>query len=162
MIKQQLTINNIVYLLPCIALCFFFKDSYGQRTQKQLHDFSTISFQHLTTANGLSYGSVNDLCSDKTGNVWLATPNGLNMFNGKTVTKYYVTDYPLLGSDNILQVICDDNNRIWMLTDKRTVTMIDEQRHLHKIGLYADKALIKTRNIIFSKTKFKFRSAILQ
>ncbi|HMO62758.1 MAG TPA: histidine kinase [Ferruginibacter sp.] len=114
--------------------------------------FSNISFQHLTTANGLSYGYINEMCMDQGGNLWLATGNGLNMFNGRTVTKYYVAEHPQLVSNNIRQVLCDDNNRIWVRTDKRNVVMIDELRRMHKVTIYDSGQLLATRAVFFSKT----------
>ena len=119
---------------------------------RQSHNFSTISFQHLTTANGLSYSGANDICTDRAGNLWIATGNGLNMFNGKTVDKYYLADYPQLESNNIIQVICDDRNRIWVLTDKRNIVMIDEQRHLHKVSLFQKNEILKVRMLMQTKS----------
>lgn len=123
----------------------------GQPVQRQAQNFSTISFQHLTTANGLSYSTASDICTDRSGNLWVATGNGLNMFNGKTVDKYYMADYPQLESNNIIQLICDDDNRIWILTDKRTVAMIDEQRHLHKVSLFQSKEALRVRMLMYAK-----------
>lgn len=56
------------------------------------------------------------MCADQKGNLWLATGNGLNMFNGKSVEKYFATDHPQLKSSNILQLTCDNKNRVWVLT----------------------------------------------
>lgn len=110
-----------------------------------------ISFQRLSTENGLSYLGVNDLCLDKNGILWIATGNGLNSFNGKTVEKFYAAEYPQLQHDFLLQVMCDDHNRIWVLTDKGEVTMIDRQRRFHQVGLIGDKGgYIKTRSIVKS------------
>ena len=51
-----------------------------------------ITFRHLNTSHGLSYLGVTDMCTDKKGNLWIGTANGLNMFNGKTVEKYFATE----------------------------------------------------------------------
>ncbi len=150
--KLPVTIINSLYLFTGLVSCLLPTKLYAQPAAKQSHNFSTISFQHLTTANGLSYGRVYDICTDKLGNTWIATGNGLNMFNGKTVTKYYVADYPQLISNNISQVICDKNNRIWVLTDKQHVIMIDEQRHLHKVTLYHNNKTIKTTALLCTKS----------
>jgi ligand-binding sensor domain-containing protein/putative methionine-R-sulfoxide reductase with GAF domain/anti-sigma regulatory factor (Ser/Thr protein kinase) len=107
-----------------------------------------ISFQHLNTSNGLSYLGVTYTCVDKKGNLWAATGNGLNMFNGKTVEKYFVADYPQLKNNNIAFVTCDNKNRIWILSSGGSVSMLDEQRQLHKVSLYENNTPIRVRWIL--------------
>jgi len=110
-----------------------------------------IAFQHLNTSNGLSYSGVNDMCVDKKGNVWISTGNGLNMFNGKTVDKYFVGEYPQLHSNNIIHVTCDSGNRIWILTADGHVSMLDEKRQVHHFGLYNNHEPAKTAWILNSQ-----------
>lgn len=112
---------------------------------------SNIVFQHLNTGNGLSYLGVNDMCTDNKGNLWIATGNGLNMFNGKTTEKYLSSEYPQLQSSNIIHVTCDGDNRIWVLTANGYVTMLDEKRQLHRIRLYEQNKWIRTRWILNSQ-----------
>jgi len=107
-----------------------------------------IAFQHLNTSNGLSYLGVNNMCVDKKGNAWIATGNGLNMFNGKDVEKYFVSEYPQLQNNNIVYVTCDNNNRIWVLTAGGNVSMLDEQRQMHRIALYEKNDFIRIRWIL--------------
>ena len=92
-------------------------------------------FYNLNTTNGLSYIGVNDICVGQKGNLWIATGNGLNMYNGRTTEKYYASEYPQLESSNILSVICDRGNRIWMITGVGYVSMLDEKRKMHKVSL---------------------------
>ena len=92
-------------------------------------------FYNLNTTNGLSYIGVNDICVGQKGNLWIATGNGLNMFNGRTTEKYYASEYPQLESSNILSVICDRGNRIWMITGVGYVSMLDEKRKMHRVSL---------------------------
>ena len=110
-----------------------------------------IAFQHLNTSNGLSYSGVSDMCVDQKGNVWIATGNGLNMFNGKTVDKYFVEEYPQLHSNNIIHVTCDRGNRIWILTADGHVSMLDEKRQVHQLGLYNKNEPAKTAWILNSQ-----------
>lgn len=42
-----------------------------------------ITFNHLTTDDGLSQFSVNSLYIDENGILWIATREGLNRYNGK-------------------------------------------------------------------------------
>lgn len=110
-----------------------------------------IAFQNLNTSNGLSYLGVNDMCVDKKGNLWIATGNGLNMFNGKTVDKYYATEYPQLQNSYIVHVTCDSSNRIWVLTAGGNVAMLDEKRQMHRVGLYKKNEFVRTAWIINSQ-----------
>ena len=107
-----------------------------------------IAFQHLNTSNGLTYLGVNSISVDKKGNAWIATGNGLNMFNGKAVEKYFVSEYPQLQSNNIIYATCDNNNRVWVLTAGGNVSMLDEQRQVHRVALYDKKDLIRIRWIL--------------
>ncbi len=109
---------------------------------------SNIVFQHLNTSNGLSYIGVNGMCTDKKGNLWIATGNGLNMFNGKTVEKYFVAEHPELKTNDVTHVTCDAYNRIWVQTWSGNITMLDEKRKFHRIGLYDTSGFIKTRWIL--------------
>ncbi len=90
------------------------------------------------------------MCNDHKGNLWVATGNGLNMFDGKTVEKYYASEYPQLKSSNILQVACDGHNRIWVLTAGGNVTVLDEKRQMHRVGLYEKNKFIRTKWIMNS------------
>lgn len=47
-----------------------------------------ISFNHLTTDNGLSQFSVYALYNDELGQIWIGTRDGLNVYNGNRVKTY--------------------------------------------------------------------------
>ena len=85
---------------------------------------TNIVFQHLNTSNGLSYTVVNNMSVDGRGNLWIATGNGLNMFNGKTTEKYFSSEYPQLKNSNIIQAECDGHkqdlgiNSRWQCTNR--------------------------------------------
>jgi len=50
--------------------------------------------ERLTTMEGLSSNNINDLTQDDDGFLWIATPDGLNRFDGAEVTQYYHQDLP--------------------------------------------------------------------
>ena len=97
--------------------------------------YKNINFYHLTTADGLSDNYVRDMGMDKTGNLWIGTQNGLNMFNGKSISWFLRENYPQLASDYITKLFCDEQNRIWVLCQGGYPVMIDENRRFHKINL---------------------------
>jgi len=45
--------------------------------------------EKLTTAEGLSSNNINDLAQDNNGFLWIATPDGLNRYDGTEVTQYF-------------------------------------------------------------------------
>jgi putative methionine-R-sulfoxide reductase with GAF domain/ligand-binding sensor domain-containing protein len=73
------------------------------------------------------------------------------MFNGKTVEKYFATEYPQLQNSNIIHVVCDRNNRIWVLTANGNLTIVDEKRKFHRVGFYDKGEFIKSRWILESQ-----------
>jgi ligand-binding sensor domain-containing protein/putative methionine-R-sulfoxide reductase with GAF domain/anti-sigma regulatory factor (Ser/Thr protein kinase) len=120
---------------------------FSQHSSRQ----ANILFYQLNTAHGLSDNYIFDLCFDKSGNLWIASGEGLNMFNGKTVTKFFHEEYPQLKNDYLRKLFCDDFNRIWVLTQDGHVTMIDENRKFHGISLYNNNKFIATRWLLYTK-----------
>ena len=49
---------------------------------------STLNFQHLTPADGLSHSDVLDILQDRRGFIWLATRHGLNRYDGPSFKTY--------------------------------------------------------------------------
>lgn len=93
-------------LLHFIACCLYAK----QRP---------IEFIHIGLDRGLSQSTVVDITQDKQGNMWFATHNGLNKFNGYTFTVYQHEDNNPGSIDNDLIRCCfaDSQGRIWAGTD---------------------------------------------
>ncbi|MDP4252450.1 MAG: histidine kinase [Bacteroidota bacterium] len=54
--------------------------SLGSRISAQ--DIDEDNFTHYTKQDGLSHNSITGIMQDSTGYIWLATPSGLNRFNG--------------------------------------------------------------------------------
>ncbi len=77
-----------------------------------------LSLDHLSVDDGLSQGSINSIIQDKTGFIWLATENGVNIYDGNKVRQ-------LPGPDNsfediaIYNVLEDENGLIWLNVDGR-------------------------------------------
>lgn len=112
-----------------------------------------VSFSHLNTSNGLSDNKVRCATTDKNGFLWVGTANGLDRYDGKTVTTYFRAQQPALCSDDIAGIFCDSRNRIWVGSNTG-VTMIDEQRKFHPIILsdsiktdYSCAVIIETTNM---------------
>ncbi|WP_040357472.1 EAL domain-containing protein [Colwellia piezophila] len=75
-----------------------------------------LSLDHLSVDDGLSQGSIHAIIQDKTGFIWLATEQGLNIYDGNKVRQ-------LPGPDNsfenagIFDLVEDKNGLIWLNID---------------------------------------------
>lgn len=77
-----------------------------------------ISFVHIGLGDGLSQSTVFDITQDKYDNMWFATYNGLNKYDGYTFTVYQHNekDPQSLGCDIVRSLRTDDQGRIWIGT----------------------------------------------
>lgn len=77
-----------------------------------------IVFHHLTTDEGLSQTSVVALYQDEIGFVWAGTREGLNRYDGNSITTYKLrkNDPNSLFCNNILKITGDEQGKIFLLT----------------------------------------------
>ncbi|MES2704251.1 MAG: triple tyrosine motif-containing protein [Bacteroidota bacterium] len=83
---------------------------------------SRLRLQSFTVDEGLSQNSVNGICQDAHGFIWLATGDGLSRYDGKEFVAYKSrftdTSAATLHDGNINSRLIEDNrHRIWMGTD---------------------------------------------
>ena len=116
----------------------------GPGAPAQVH----IVFQQLNTAHGLTDNYVHSMTMDKNGFLWIATGDGLNRFDGRTVQKYYVRNEPALNNDIYHQVLCDSTNFVWALHTTGQVTLIDGQRRFRPVKLSIGEKRISVRSIV--------------
>ena len=76
-------------------------------------------FTHLSTEQGLSQATVNDVLQDSQGFIWLATQNGLNRYDGVELKRYYRDPEGSdgLASDYVVALDEDRFGNIWIATD---------------------------------------------
>lgn len=93
-----------------ILFCFLFLQVSGQ----------DVYFKTLTTENGLSNNSVNDIENGIDGGLWIATLDGLNYFDGNEfkIFKHNQEDSTSISGNEILDLYKDKYNSIWALTDE--------------------------------------------
>lgn len=84
-----------------------------------------IKFKPLTTKEGLSNNSVNDLISDKYGQLWIASWDGLNVYDGHKITcfKHLQNDSLSIAGNVVKKFVKDTNSQIWMLTDDKAISV---------------------------------------
>ncbi|MDL2211117.1 response regulator [Bacteroides sp. OttesenSCG-928-M17] len=76
-----------------------------------------ITFNHLTTDDGLSQFSVNSLYIDEKGSVWIGTREGLNRYNGNDIKTYKLqkNDPHSLFCNTVLRITGNKNGQIYLL-----------------------------------------------
>lgn len=86
----------------------------------QAQDRPSIHFTHIGLTEGLSQSTVLDITQDRMGNMWIATQNGLNKFNGYdfTVYRHDETDSTSIANDYIYTIETDSRQRIWIGTEE--------------------------------------------
>ncbi|WP_298338694.1 two-component regulator propeller domain-containing protein [uncultured Algibacter sp.] len=78
----------------------------------QLSDYN---FRNINISDGLSNNTVTSIARDKLGQMWFATSNGLNKFNGREFTVYrnIPGDKYSISSSEVLNVLVDKDGSIW-------------------------------------------------
>ncbi len=77
------------------------------------------------TEDGLAGNEVQVINSDKKGNIWFGTKNGVSMFDGSKWTSYRVEEG--LVSNNILSITIDTNDVVWLGTDNGVTSISDDK-----------------------------------
>lgn len=76
-----------------------------------------ITFQHLSTDNGLSQISVNDIYVDENNLIWIGTREGLNCYDGNDITIYRLEkNNPFsLFSNHVVRIAGDRKGHLYLL-----------------------------------------------
>ncbi len=97
-----------------------------------------LRYQHINVEDGLSQSTVNWICQDRNGFIWLATGDGLNRYDGKDFISYKSRrddSVANMKDRNINSRIFEDKyNRIWFSTDAG-ISYLDVRKHKTKIIL---------------------------
>jgi ligand-binding sensor domain-containing protein/putative methionine-R-sulfoxide reductase with GAF domain len=125
-----------------LALCFLLHKNTGAQSP---------SFFHLTTSNGLSDNNVKSLALDKNGFLWIAADEGLNVYDGYSITSYSKEILPQIIANRTSSLHCDKNNSIWMGTTEG-VGWIDSKRKVHTVSLQDSISHFGCKGIVETKT----------
>ena len=109
-----------------------------------------VSFSHINTSNGLSENNVHSLAVDRNGFLWMGTVDGLNVYDGYTVTTYKKDEKPQMASNFVIHLTCDSRNRIWMGTSDG-ISWVDEKRNFHRVVLNDSVTNFASRTIMDTK-----------
>ena len=105
---------RIVLLLYLISLQIIIGSLYSPLAAQN------ISFQHLTTEEGLSHNAIISIYQDERGFMWFGTRNGISLYNGKDVQIFRKEkDNPnsLLYNDVNL-IVGDQQGHVYILGNK--------------------------------------------
>ncbi len=98
-----------------------------------------ISFENITTQQGLSSAHVNQIIQDKKGFIWIATSNGLNRFDGVNFKVFQndIDNSSSISGNNIRCILEDSEGNIWVGTVNNGLNKFDYKkgtfkRYLHK------------------------------
>ena len=84
-----------------------------------LADGFTLTSHHVTTADGLSGNTINELAQDEEGFIWMATNNGLSRYDGYSTVNYtsLSTDKEHRMEARVGRIFCDNSrNLLWLST----------------------------------------------
>lgn len=102
------------------------------------------NFRHLTTSDGLSHNTVQDLVQDSKGFLWFATADGLNRYDGLNFQIYRrsLRDKRSMSSNEVTCLLEDKKGRIWIGTRSGGICQLDSSgshfNHLRKTNLGTD------------------------
>jgi ligand-binding sensor domain-containing protein/putative methionine-R-sulfoxide reductase with GAF domain len=117
-----------------------------------LHAQYNIAFNHITTQNGLSDNNVANAAIDKNGYLWICTAEGLNKYDGRVMEKFYREKYPALKNNSIREVVCGEDNSIWIRSFGGFISMIDANQQWHSVNITEKNKPVTIYNIIKTKS----------
>jgi signal transduction histidine kinase/ligand-binding sensor domain-containing protein len=88
-----------------------------------------LRFEDLSLDNGLSQGYVGGILQDKRGLMWFVTNDGLNKYDGSTITVYrHDPDDPSsIGSNSLRCLFEDSKGRLWIGTHDNGLDYFDRE-----------------------------------
>lgn len=107
-----------------ITYIFIFFIVIGLEAQQQIQ----LKFEHLSVTEGLSQSSVNSIAEDAHGFMWFSTLDGLDKYDGYTVTKYYQDSTEGGLPDNIINCVYSTpapNKTLWIGTADHGLCLYD-------------------------------------
>ena len=104
-LKNSSTVNATI---TSLILIFSVITCYGQ----------DLEFQHFSTRQGLSQANVWDIHQDPYGFIWIATEDGLNIYDGYsfTVFRHSPLDSTSISNSNVRCIAQDNNGNLWIGT----------------------------------------------
>jgi ligand-binding sensor domain-containing protein/signal transduction histidine kinase len=95
---------------------------------------TSIKFEHLSAAEGLSNNKVQCILQDQQGYIWFGTIKGLNRFDGYTFKVFETIpgDSTTIANNDIVSLFQDSNGLIWVGTSTESFSCYDPHREIFK------------------------------
>ena len=108
-----------------------------------------LYFTHIGEKEGLSQSTVLDIEQDTNGNMWFATYNGLNRYDGYTFTvfRHDDRDSTSIASDIIRTVTMDESGRIWVGTYSGLSLYDRDTEHFRNFSILSSGRLVSVDHI---------------
>jgi len=84
-----------------------------------------VIFQRYDKSDGLFNNNISNITQDNNGFIWIATGNSLQRYDGHYFRTYTTENEPNLLSNDIYNVYCDSQNRLWIYYKYRGVGLWD-------------------------------------
>lgn len=111
-----------------------------------------LKLQHLTLREGLSQSTVYAIVQDAQGFMWFGTQDGLNRFDGYTITvfKHDPADSNSIADNSIWSLLSDSRGDLWIGTLRGGVDryVLAENRFIHYTHRANDSTSISENNVI--------------
>ena len=116
---RRITFNSLTLIVVLLAFIFI-------SLVNAAPIINSPRFEQLSTENGLSQDSVNDMLVDSNGFLWVATETGLNRFDGYRNKQYKGLDNEF-ADDGIYSLFEDQQQNLWVSTYSSGIYKIDRQ-----------------------------------
>ena len=134
---------------PKNILPLFFLSIVACRLAAQQSD---IRFDHISLEQGLSQSTVNAIVQDSLGFLWFATQDGLNRYDGYSITvlKHNPSDTNTISDNSIWCLLSDRRGDLWIGTARGGVDryLLRENRLIHYVHRENDPTSISENDVI--------------
>jgi ligand-binding sensor domain-containing protein/putative methionine-R-sulfoxide reductase with GAF domain len=130
--------NRLLLFIGLQLLCY--KAVYGQNFDA-LKQTNEANFTRFNFVNGLSNDHVTQIEQDDEGYMWIGTDNGINKFDGKTFTQYYVNDPVLPLPSSHISLIKNLSAHLLAIGTRKGLVVLNTQTYEHKTYMIADSTV---------------------
>ncbi|SMO97083.1 sensor histidine kinase [Gracilimonas mengyeensis] len=115
-----------------------------------------INFRHISTREGLSQSTGNEILQDSKGYIWIGTQDGLNKYNGYEIKIYRhkQNDSTSIGSNDISALFEDSKQQLWIGTQGGGLNRYDPEKDsfvtIKELPDHLDKSKGLSDNTVFS------------
>ena len=142
---NQFTLRKTILFITLFISSNLF---YGQNK-------GVIEFKSIEGLKGIPTNEVQQVYQDHDGFIWIATRNGLCMYDGYGVKLYRsdVNNPSLLTNNNIYSIVCDSLSRLWIGTEDGLNILNKKTGVLTPMNLGSNRAINAVSSIYVTKSQ---------